>query len=161
MDFKKIEEKLNEFNEKLNNIGGQVSDALNSGFSSFDSALNSVVDSFDEATDDLAVKYDEMKAKNENKEEKELVEPFDNSNLGQGAGDMTSVDTVVKPVISSDMQVNGVEGSVLNQASIDTGLVMEAPQKPIPIVDSQPTVVLDKVEEQVVPMVNLEKSEGV
>ena len=90
------------------------------------------------------------------------IEPFDNTNLGQGAGDMTSVDTVVKPIISSDMQVNGVEGSVLNQASIDTGLVMEAPQKPIPIVaESQPTVVLDKVEEQVVPMVNLEKSEGV
>ena len=102
-----------------------------------------------------------MKAKNENKEEKEVIEPFDNSYLGQGAGDMTSVDIVLKPTISSDMDV---EGSVLNQMSIDTGLVMEEPKKPIPIMvepKPEPIVVLDKVEEQNIPKVNIEKSEEV
>ena len=65
INLKGIEAKLNEFNNKLNEIGDQVSDALNSGFSSFDETLNSVVGSFDEATDNLAVKYDEMKSKND------------------------------------------------------------------------------------------------
>lgn len=157
INLKGIEAKLNEFNNKLNEIGDQVSDALNSGFSSFDETLNSVVGSFDEATDNLAVKYDEMKSKNENKEEKEIVTPFDNSNnFAEDVSEVTSVNHTVKPSISSE--ISSENGSVLNESSIDEGLFVGGVDTPIPVpvieespveIENRPVVVLDKVDENI------------
>ena len=73
-----------------------------------------------------------MKAKDENKEEKEIVTPFDNSNnFAEDVSEVTSVNHTVKPSISSE--ISSENGSVLNESSIDEGLFVGGVETPIPV----------------------------
>ena len=115
MNLKEIEDKLNKFNDKLNDIGSQVSDVLNSGVNSFDSTLNGCVESIDKKVNEFAEKYDEKRVEN-----KECETSIPNMNMnseveGLGSQDSISVTDIIKPSIPVDLNKKENNDSVSNE----------------------------------------------
>ena len=128
-NLKDIESKLNSFTDKMNEIGDQVSDALNKGTVSFDDALNSCVNSIDNKMDSYVQKKEQEKA--EKQVEKEKVEPTVQSEIvsepipqpieGTGVVEGVSFANVSKPSIDLSKE-NDSGTSVINQSSLDKGV---------------------------------------
>lgn len=132
-NLKDIESKLNSFTDKMNEIGDQVSDALNKGTVSFDGALNSCVNSIDNKMDSYVQKKEQEKA--EKQVEKEKVEPTVQSEIvsepipqpipqpieGTGVVEGVSFANVSKPSIDLSKE-NDSGTSVINQSSLDKGV---------------------------------------
>ncbi len=139
LNLKDIESKLNSFTDKLNNIGEQVSDAINKGTTSFDGALNSCVNGIENKVDGYVQKKEQEKL---NKVEKEVVEPtvqaepipqpipqaepipqpiFNGTEHVEGV----SFDNTVKPNIGVNLEKSDVDGSCVNQSILDKGVNLE------------------------------------
>lgn len=130
LNLKDIESKLNSFTDKLNNIGEQVSDALNKGTASFDGALNSCVNSIDNKMDEYVQKKENEKL--EKQVEKEKIEPSVQPEpipqpiiTGTEHVEGVSFDNTVKPNVGVNLGKSDVEGSVVNQSTIDSGISLE------------------------------------
>ena len=113
MNLKEIEEKLNKFNDKLNDIGSQVSDVLNSGVNSFYSTLNGCVESIDKKVNEFAEKYDEKRV--ENKECETSIPNMNSEVEGLGSQDSISVTDIIKPSIPVDLNKKENNDSVSNE----------------------------------------------
>ena len=113
MNLKEIEDKLNKFNDKLNDIGSQVSDVLNSGVNSFDSTLNGCVESIDKKVNEFAEKYDEKRV--ENKECETSIPNMNSEVEGLGSQDSISVTDIIKPSIPVDLNKKENNDSVSNE----------------------------------------------
>ena len=130
LNLKEIESKLNSFTDKLNNIGEQVSDAINKGTTSFDGALNSCVNGIENKVDTYVEKKEHEKL--EKQVEKEKIESSIQSEpipqpiiTGTEHVEGVSFDNTAKPNVGVNLGKSDVEGSVVNQSTIDSGISLE------------------------------------
>lgn len=140
-NLKDIEAKLNSFSDKMNEIGNQVSDALNSGASSFDGALNSVVDGIDNKMEEYVQKKEQEKL--EKQVEKEKVEPTVQSETVSEPIPQPIIEPVPQPIQVSESfngteQVEGVSfgNSVKPNIAVDLSKDKDDPNGSVVNVDS-------------------------
>lgn len=139
-NLKDIEAKLNSFSDKMNEIGNQVSDALNSGASSFDGALNSVVDGIDNKMDEYVQKKEQEKLE---KAEKERVEPTVSSEVAPQPIPQPTPEVIPQPIpvpetFHGTEQVEGVSfgNTVKPNVGVDLSKDKDDPNGSVVNVDS-------------------------
>ena len=138
LNLKEIELKLNSFTDKLNNIGEQVSDAINKGTTSFDGALNSCVNGIENKVDTYVEKKEHEKLEKQVEKEKiessiqpepipqPISQPIPQPIItGTEHVEGVSFDNTVKPNVGVNLGKSDVAGSVVNQSTLDSGVSLE------------------------------------
>lgn len=99
MDFKKIEDKLDEINKKINSVGDKFSDSLNRGVSSVSDEVNKGLNSLDSSVNEVIEQHFPSKI---NMEKEKPFNEVEVRTLGNNSD--LKVDNIIRNPINEDFK---------------------------------------------------------